>query len=105
MGSFLSKRSFDGLAVAVLKSELQQNTSSEEDALLAGLASTKYQTTMRIWKEYLSDPQGDFRKFLQSDESQGFSDLDISSMLNAFGQVSRTRRSSQPARYSVLFRS
>lgn len=104
MGTFLSGRTFEPEAVAVLKSELQQETTPLEDKLLKAISATKHQSIMRVWREYLSDPRGEFRTFLEAEKNSGFSDLDISFMLKSFGSTaSRTKRSVQPARYSVLF--
>jgi len=103
MGTFLSGMSFAPEAVAVLKSELQQGTSSEEDVLLRELSAAKHQGIMRVWREYLSDPRGDFRTFLEGEGNSGFSEHDIEAMVKSFGSAVKTKRSVQPARYSVLF--
>lgn len=103
MGTFVSSMRFDPEAVAVLKSELQQETTAAEDELLRGISATKHQSTMRVWREYLADPRGDFRTFLQGETHSGFSDHDIEAMLKSFGAAPKSKRSVQPARYSVLF--
>jgi len=103
MGTFISSMSFQPEAVAVLKSELQQETSGPEDLMLKGMSATKHQSIMRVWREYLADPRGDFRTFLQGENHGGFSDHDIEAMLNSFGAAPKSKRSVQPARYSVLF--
>lgn len=103
MGTFLAGMSFTPEAVAVLKSELQQDTTANEDSLLSVLSPAKHQGIMRVWREYLSDPRGDFRAFLESDASSSFSEHDIEAMTRFFGSAAKTKRSVQPARYSALF--
>jgi len=103
MGTFLGSMSFTPEAVAVLKSELQQDTTADEDELLSKLSAAKHQGIMRVWREYLSDPRGDFRNFLDSDGSNSFSEHDIQAMAKSFGSASKTKRTVQPARYSALF--
>lgn len=103
MGTFLATQNFLPEAVAVLKSELQQETTPQEDLLLKGMSATKHQSTMRVWKEYLADPRGDFRTFLESAQDQGFEEHDIATWLSSFGSPGKTKRSVQPARYSALF--
>ncbi len=103
MGTFLGSMSFDPEAVAVLKSELQQETTPAEDTLLRGMSANRAQSVMRVWKEYLADPRGDFRAFLESEGSRAFSDHNIEAMVKSFGAAPRAKRSAQPARYGALF--
>jgi len=105
MGTFITTQPFSEEAVAVLKSELQQETTHSEDEFLRGMAATKHQSIMRVWREYLSDPRGDFRVFLSSERNSGFSDHDIEAILKSFGSAPKSKRSAQPARYNVLFQS
>lgn len=103
MGTFLGSMSFASEAVAVLKSELQQETTASEDELLRGMTAARAQSVMRVWREYLADPRGDFRSFLESEGSSAFSDHNIDAMVKSFGAVPKAKRSAQPARYGALF--
>lgn len=103
MGTFIAGRPFVLEAVAVLKSELQQETTPAEDELLRSMTAAKHQSIMRVWREYLGDPRGEFRGFLEAEKNSGFSEHDLSAMLKSFGSPGKTKRSVQPARYSVLF--
>lgn len=103
MGSFIATQPFSTRSVAVLKSELQQDTTPTEDNYLKGLSPAKHQGVMRVWREYLGDPRGEFRTFLEREKTSGLSDLDMEAMLKSFGPAAKTKRVTQPARYSVLF--
>lgn len=103
MGSFLTGREFGALATAVIKSDLDQDTTVEEDAMLKKLSPTRYQSIMRVWRDYLGDPRGEFREFLEAQKDSESVDSQVDVLLKSFEAPPKTKRSALPARYSVLF--
>lgn len=103
IGSFVSTLEFSSEAVAVLKSELQQDTTDNEDAILKGISTVRHQSVMKVWREYLGDPRGDFRLFLESERKNGETENNIQAMLNSFSSAPKNKRSSHPVRYNPLF--
>lgn len=103
IGSFVSTMRFSAESVAILKSDLQQDTTREEDQILKNVSTSRHQAVMKTWRDYLGDPRGDFRDFLESERDSGSSEHDVEAMLRSLGPAPKNKRTSQPARYNQLF--
>lgn len=101
MGAFLGSKDFSTFSKAIIKSELQRELTEAESDALGAASVTAQRSMLNLWKKYLADPDGDFRKFLEANISSGFSDFDIGAAIRAMESNRKTTR--RAVSYAKLF--
>lgn len=100
MGTFIrSVNIFSDRAISVLKSELQHDLTNSEAEKVRDLSTQSYRSITKLWQQYLSDPSGEFKSFIEANRHEGF---EVDSMIKMIDAHSDDR-STTKRRYGALF--